>query len=371
MKIKKCLRCQNDKPIQGNKKICDECRSNEWFGSKAERWLYSQVERAGIEVLPDTTDELEEVLELRKACHKACGYKSDGLNWSQAYTYKLGHRFPASKGGKLVADNLVIMPSWVNQKIGDNHGEGLEAFKVEGKNVLSYSDFRLWTMEKYEIPRLTSFKDTTPSDYEFSNSGLSSARVLSDELQRLNLIKPDRSNLLSEHENEALIFSGICNGEEAFWQHYGNGVVESLLDERKRQDKIMSQYDIPMLEFEPNCDMSISDYEYAIEVMDMAHERDTKSVESGNGRFFMSLDGGHPSHFDWRSGYVRLGVGSAMHRASFYQLVLAMMHKVNMTRRDINYGLIANLLRGELVEMRKEKERGEELYFENTEYIHN
>lgn len=331
------MRCQNDKPIQGNKKICDECRSNEWFGSKAERWLYSQVERAGIEVLPQTTRDLIDVFEIRKLSIKA--------SIRNNIKYEVGHRYPAKKGGKLIATNLIVIPKFVNTKIGENHGDGLERFKVEKLTKILFSEFRIFVQSTYDMAELAKYKDSEYTGDQLS-IGLSINKVRNMEFQRLGLQTSEYEPTLDENENIALDFASACNGEKAFWDNFGKEASKARERLYRKQDEIMSEcsfdYNTRYQTYE-STKLTISDYDYAIKVITSAREIDDRSVNSGNGRYLISIGSQHRSNF-CRDGYRHLTSNLPLHPSNFYSLVSELFERLQMNNTNINYHVLVAVL---------------------------
>lgn len=352
MSLRKCLRCKLDKPIFGNNKICDCCKTNEWHESRAERWLYSQVERAGIEILPRTTEELIEVLELRKLCIKA--------SMGQKLEYQIGHRYPSSKGGRLVTSNLIILPKFVNTKIGDEHGEGLEHFIVEGKTLVPISEFRLFIMENYDISKLAQYKDSDFNGDIHLSSGISMEDMMSMEYQRLKLPQIPFEHYLDSEENIALAFASACNGEDAFWKNYGSNAVESKLEMYKAQDKIMAEFSLDYSPVEQVHELGVRDYKYAIKVVSHACEHDERSVTAGNGRYFISLDANHTSNSD-NYEIRRIGIQRPMHPNSFYKIVEGILERLDMTRSNLDYRAVLAVMEADKLLLETQSDLSEKL----------
>ncbi|MCY9865174.1 hypothetical protein OTK49_21885 [Vibrio coralliirubri] len=351
MSLKKCLRCTLVKPISGNNKICDCCKANEWYESRAERWLYSQVERAGIEILPRTTEELIEVLELRKLSIKA--------SMGQKVRYQIGHRYPSSKGGRLVPSNLIILPKFVNTKIGDEHGEGLEHFIVEGKTVVPISEFRLFVQDIYDISKLARYKD---SDFngDIQSPGISMENMMCMEYERLELKPISLEYYLDSEENIALAFASACNGEDAFWKNYGCNAVESKVEMFKAQDKIMAEFSLDYSPVEQVHELEVSDYEYSIKVITHACDLDDRSVTAGNGRYFLSLDANHSSHFD-NYEHRRTGIQRPMHPNSFYKIVKGILERLDMTISNLNYRAVLAVMEADKLLLETQSDLSEKL----------
>ncbi|WP_454441793.1 hypothetical protein [Vibrio bathopelagicus] len=178
------------------------------------------AQRTSPEAMPEGTEELIEVLEVRRFANSAKGmYRINGEIGS-SYSYHVGHRYPASKGGALIAENLVVMPAWVNWKLGDNHGHSLEALKIDSSNRFSsLSSFKEFCA-KYDMAELKRFVSASSSN-DFEREGLDASKVLQLEAERLEE-QPVGSQLqVRDYLVTASKFAELCGGLSEFEKKAG------------------------------------------------------------------------------------------------------------------------------------------------------
>ncbi|WP_133151520.1 hypothetical protein [Vibrio breoganii] len=202
------------------------------------------AQRTGLEAMPKTTEELIEVLEVRKFANSAKGlYRLEGKIGSR-YNYHVGHRYPASKGGALIAENLVVMPAWVNWKLGDEHGKGLEeldGFKVESTiRFNSLQGFKKFCL-KYDMGELKAFVNShTGSTEDFEREGLVGSEVLKRESERLRE-RPMGTNLqVRDYLATGSKFAELCGGLVEFEKKAG------LEDEHCMYLKYLEELEVEM-----------------------------------------------------------------------------------------------------------------------------
>ncbi|GEA50047.1 hypothetical protein VIN01S_08510 [Vibrio inusitatus NBRC 102082] len=173
------------------------------------------AQRTSPEAMPESTEELVEVLEVRRFANRAKGmYRFNG-ELGSSYNYHVGHRYPASKGGMLVAENLVVMPAWINWKLGDEHGLGLEEYKlVSANNFNSLRGFKEFC-SRYDMSQLKSYVNgSTINDFE--RDGLDADSVLEREVERLGECPEGTLLNVKDYLVTASKFAELCGGLTQF-----------------------------------------------------------------------------------------------------------------------------------------------------------
>ncbi len=80
-------------------------------------------------------------------------------------------------GGALMAEKSVVMPAWVNWKLGDAHGMYLEALKIDSSNRFSCLSAFKEFCSKYDMTELKRFVSAASSN-DFEREGLDARKVL-------------------------------------------------------------------------------------------------------------------------------------------------------------------------------------------------
>ncbi|MCK8071587.1 hypothetical protein [Vibrio sp. 1CM23M] len=252
-KVKKCSRCKKAKRMTRHQRICSQCKQDGFFGGSYFRWLWDMAKRSDKQAMPSCTDELIKVFEVRKFAIKARGYYRENQSIGTKYNYHIGHRYPASKGGKLIAENLVVMPALVNLTLRDKHGDGLESYRVERtEGHWTLDEFKDY-VASFDIERLQAYiggsEATNINDFE--TNGLAMGEVLQIEAERLGEEPKGTDLLVSSYYQKLSKFSQLANGLEQLETLMGfDDIHQQLLNYRKQQDGIMG-FDIePSNEFD-------------------------------------------------------------------------------------------------------------------------
>lgn len=210
-KRKTCTKCGKRKMIQARNRVCTDCRENQFFQSNAFRWFWDNAKRSYVEAMPESTSELIALLEVRKTAMKAKGMCRFEGELSSTYNYQIGHRYPASKGGKMVAENMVIMPAIVNLKLGNRHGAELEylgcIYKSQFKDLVEFKNF----CDKYDMDELKGFVSGS-SDNDFETQGMDVDELLKLECERLQEQPKGTAYLVDERLRVASQFAQLCGG---------------------------------------------------------------------------------------------------------------------------------------------------------------
>ncbi|MFA0145361.1 hypothetical protein AB4452_04665 [Vibrio lentus] len=248
--MRKCKWCGIKKPLRKHQRVCDPCKHQQFFKSKHWIWLESAAYKYGVQCWPDTTEDLVELLELRQRQTRYSGwYRVDG-ELKCSYEYELAHRYPASKGGKLIADNLVIMPAILNRKMGSNHGLGLELYKSEKIRKLAKKELRREFLRRYEMDKLEGFAKTandTGSDF-FSN-GTDAFSAINYECERLCFGKiqytydTDDNDIWRDFEMMVNKYKAICNSDKAARAIDVNEALE-MMDTEKHIEAIADTVEV-------------------------------------------------------------------------------------------------------------------------------
>lgn len=210
-KLKRCSQCGKPKRIPVRNKVCTDCRTNDFFQSTCFDWLWSMAQRTSPEAMPKSTEELVDVLEVRRFANSAKGiYRFNG-ELGSSYSYHVGHRYPASKGGLLLADNLVVMPAWINWKLGDEHGSGLEEYRIDSSNKFnSLKAFKVFC-SKYDMNQLKSYVNGSSTN-DFEREGMDVGNVLERELERLGESPEGTKLQVRDYLVTASKFAELCGG---------------------------------------------------------------------------------------------------------------------------------------------------------------
>ncbi|WP_133153892.1 hypothetical protein, partial [Vibrio sp. 10N.261.55.A7] len=186
--MKRCKWCGIAKTMRRRQMICDDCKGNQFFKTKHWIWLESQAIKYGVQCWPDDTEGMEALLELRQMQTRCKGVsRRSGFVWAK-YNYELAHRYPASKGGQLIPDNLVLMPSKWNKTMSNRHGHGLDCFRVDLVNKLPRAKLKQEFKRRYDLLTLERFVTKTKDNgADFDNEGVDVVSVLTSECKRLGI----------------------------------------------------------------------------------------------------------------------------------------------------------------------------------------
>lgn len=178
------------------------------------------AQRTSPEAMPKSTKELVDVLEVRRFANSAKGiYRFNG-ELGSSYSYHVGHRYPASKGGLLLADNLVVMPAWINWKLGDEHGRGLEEYRIDSSNKFnSLKAFKVFC-SKYDVNQLKSYVNGSSTN-DFEREGMDVGNVLERELERLGESPEGTQLQVRDYLVTASKFAELCGGLVEFERKAG------------------------------------------------------------------------------------------------------------------------------------------------------
>lgn len=191
--------------MRKHQRVCDSCKQDGFFKTKHWVWLESAALKYGVSCWPEETSGLVTLLKLRQQQMLCQGLsRRAGVLWSR-YQYELGHRYPASLGGKLVAENLVIIPMIINRKMGERHGKGLELFKVDNPVRVSRKEIRRVFISRYSMSELEDFAKLKDTGSDFSMDGVGAAETLKIECNRLGI----EFNATSDKENEVEIMKVV------------------------------------------------------------------------------------------------------------------------------------------------------------------
>ncbi|MEZ8618261.1 hypothetical protein AB6D33_20635 [Vibrio splendidus] len=251
VKERQCKWCGIARPLPRRKRICNECKQQQFFKSTHWIWLESAAYKYGVQCWPDDTDSLVELLELRQAQKKASGWFRANGELDCTFKYELAHRYPASKGGKLIADNLVIMPMKLNRKMGDRHGAGLECHYKAGRFIqMAKKELRKEFLRRYDMKKLEGFAKANDKGSDFTTKGADVFSVINQECERLCFGKIEFSHS-TENTDEKTIdvwedfikmnnkYNDICSTEKAkAWTVDLKDALEMMSAETK--DKAMT-----------------------------------------------------------------------------------------------------------------------------------
>lgn len=213
--MRKCKNCGLVKQLRRKQRICDDCKAQRFFRSAHYKWLANAAIKYGVQCLPDTTAELVELLELRVKERSYSGWSRYDGEMTREYDYHLAHRYPASKGGKLIADNLVIMPAMINRTMGNSHGVGLERFCTGIVEKMTRNELRREFMRRYDLRKLERFASkATDNGSDFSTDGMDAMAVINDECRRLCFSIPVKDGVfIGEYEGMIKKYDEICSNE--------------------------------------------------------------------------------------------------------------------------------------------------------------
>ncbi|WP_119010552.1 hypothetical protein [Vibrio superstes] len=221
-----------------------ECRSDEFMNSGAYSWLWWMAERGGSNQLPDTFEELIAVLNVRRFSNLAKGIHRENGKIKTRFNYEVGHRYPSSKGGKLVAENLVVLPRSVNRTLGNEHGEGLEYFKsasTEYKDKHAFDRAFTQKFKEYSL-QLSKYVSAESEDDFTGREAKSPEDVLILEMERLGIEAKGTSINVNEWDVVESKFAELCGGLETIETRNDYDQQEQMVKEFfERQDVVMSE----------------------------------------------------------------------------------------------------------------------------------
>ncbi len=236
---RKCKWCGVVKALRKHQRVCDDCKSEQFFKTKYWVWLESSAYKYGVQCWPDTTDELVDLLKLRQRQSKWAGwYRIDG-ELSCSYGYELAHRFPASKGGKLVADNLVIMPTVLNRKMGSHHGLGLECYQTNQVKKLPKKELRREFFRRYEIKKLEGFaKAANDTGSDFYIDGMDVFEVVKKECERLCFTYEPKNEVMEDFTMTVNKYNEICSNEKPSLMTLDVSDALAMMDSEKQSQMV-------------------------------------------------------------------------------------------------------------------------------------
>ncbi|CCN33410.1 hypothetical protein VIBNISO65_970034 [Vibrio nigripulchritudo SO65] len=249
--LRRCKWCREVKSLPRRKRICDECKQQQFFKSKHWVWLESAAMKYGIQCLPDDTNELIKLLELRKKQTRWSGWYRKDSELDCTYKYELAHRYPACDGGKLIADNLVIMPMILNRKMGKRHGQGLLCYRTDKIEKVTRKELRREFLKKYEISKLEGFANpANDKGSDFETDGMDVMGVMTHEAERLGFVYTplEEMDFIQEYSIMTKQYDAICGTEKALAMTINVKEALSTLD-TDNQDKYIGDLLSPDLEW--------------------------------------------------------------------------------------------------------------------------
>ncbi|UPR26284.1 hypothetical protein ITG08_05920 [Vibrio cyclitrophicus] len=200
--------------------------------------MESAAYKYGVQCWPDTTGELVDLLKLRQQQSKCAGwYRIDGeLNCT--YSYELAHRFPASHGGRLVAENLVIMPAVLNRKMGSRHGLGLECYQANEVKMLPKKELRREFLRRYDVASLEGFAKANDTGSDFSTDGIGVFEVVRNECKRLCFTYETNNEIMEDFTMTVNKYNEICSNEKASLMTLDVSDALAMMDTEKQSQMV-------------------------------------------------------------------------------------------------------------------------------------
>ncbi|MBW3165519.1 hypothetical protein [Ferrimonas balearica] len=223
MRVHKVITCKGcgkrRKPYVGSRnratKFCRECKGNDFWQSSFGKWFLSAALRQSPDSMPFDEDDIAEIHSLWHQRKKFKGVKytanktftsfwEDGEEeplldengrYESVHSYDLAHLDPVcGEGfqGRLTAKNLMIVPTKINQSLGNkvNHDFGFRV--VTDKRFNSEAEVRQWCTNAYALPELVVKLSLVPkrldkavSDWDASQWAVAPSMVFASELGRL------------------------------------------------------------------------------------------------------------------------------------------------------------------------------------------
>ncbi|QBY04695.1 hypothetical protein E2K93_09960 [Thalassotalea sp. HSM 43] len=245
-KAKTCNHCgKRSRKVKYNS--CDECRIDGFVSSPNFQWLWWQAERGGYNQLPETFEELVAVLEVKRRANRYSGFKLVNGELTSDYNYEVGHRYPCSKGGALIAENLIVLPWAVNRALGDKHGYGLEHLAKPTKPFKDIKEFRRVFLKRFKsnLVELKKYSINQQLD-DFDVSGWNAEMMLAEEMEKLNIktVKGTEYLVSDKHRIESK-FAELCGGLETIERVKDYATQEyNIMEHYKQQEQLMEQHEI-------------------------------------------------------------------------------------------------------------------------------
>ena len=248
---RRCSSCGNRFYPKKYQRVCDSCQDYKYWNTSIGSKVESQLKRMKYEDQLQQTD-LDGVTSLYKKLKKYQGWYSKDGEFRPNLELELSHLYPASKGGLLTPNNLVIAPKSLNRLYRDELfpiGEYADESPIE-------SDYREWAAQEYSLKGLiekyhlspkskkaASVKDFEPREfYTLDELLISEAERLGFVLTRLDIA--GWKDLMEGRLEPVSVDNPHWITPELIRDNYLSKPINIYLDELKESELRQSEYEV-------------------------------------------------------------------------------------------------------------------------------